>query len=136
MKLIIAIIRPEKLPEVKKALLDADVFRMTASNCIGSGEQKGYLEEYRGVIHEVRLLKKVRLEMAVNDSFVKTTVDAIIQGARTGSIGDGKIFILPLEEAIRIRTGERGVGAIGGVSKEASKKQKKKPVEDRSMPGG
>ena len=135
MKLIIAIIRPEKLPDVKKALWGAVVSRMTVSNCIGCGEQKGYLEEYRGVIHEVRLLKKIRLEIAVNDSYVKTTVDAIIKGARTGSIGDGKIFLLPLEEVIRIRTGEKGVGAIGGASEEASKKQRKKPIEGRSMLG-
>src|SRR3989338_4448061 len=131
MKLIIAIIRPEKLPDVKKALWDADVFRMTVSNCIGSGEQKGYVEEYRGIIHEVKLLKKVRVEIAVNDSFVKPVVDAIIKGAKTGSIGDGKIFILPIEDAIRIRTGEKGVEAIGGASREVSKIHRKKPSAEK-----
>jgi nitrogen regulatory protein P-II 1 len=125
MKLIIAIIKPEKLPDVKKALWDAKVYRMTVSNCIGCGEQKGFTETYRGVIHEVKLLKKVRLEIAVNESFVKPTVDAIIKGARTGKIGDGKIFILDIFECIRIRTGEKGISAIGGESVEINRLKSK-----------
>jgi nitrogen regulatory protein P-II 1 len=113
MKLIIAIIQPEKLPDVKQALFKADVHKMTVSNVIGAGQQKGFIETYRGVISEVNLLKKIRIEIAVNDSFVKPTVDAIIKGARTGKIGDGKIFIQSLDECIRIRTGEKGKSAIG-----------------------
>lgn len=113
MKLIIAMIQPHKLPDVKKALFDADVHKMTVTNALGCGQQKGFTETYRGVIHEVNLLKKVRLEIAVNESFVKATIDAIIKGARTGKIGDGKIMVLDLGECIRIRTGETGREAIG-----------------------
>ncbi|MDI3543100.1 MAG: nitrogen regulatory protein 2 [Candidatus Atribacteria bacterium] len=113
MKLIIAMIQPYKLPDVKKALYDANIFKMTVTNALGCGQQKGYTETYRGIIHEVNLLKKVRVEIAVNDDFVDPTVEAIIKGARTGRIGDGKIFVLDLPECIRIRTGERGEKAIG-----------------------
>lgn len=113
MKLIIAMIQPHKLPDVKKALYDAEVYKMTVSNVLGCGQQKGYTETYRGVIHEVNLLKKVRLEIAVNEDFVESTINAIIKGAKSGKIGDGKIFILDLPECIRIRTGERGGEAIG-----------------------
>lgn len=113
MKLIIAMIQPHKLPDVKKALFDAEVYKMTVTNALGCGQQKGYTETYRGVVHEVNLLKKVRLEIAVNEDFVEPTIDAIIKGARTGKIGDGKIFVLDLLECIRIRTGERGNKAIG-----------------------
>jgi len=113
MKLIVAVIQPEKLTDVKKALFDAQVFKMTVSNVIGCGQQMGYKEKYRGGISEVNLLKKVRLEIAVNEKFVQPTVDAIIKGARTGRIGDGKIFILDMPECIRIRTGETGGEAIG-----------------------
>ena len=113
MKLIVAMIQPHKLPDVKKALYDKEVFKMTVSNALGCGQQKGFTETYRGVIHEVNLLKKVRLEIAVNENFVEPTVEAIINGARTGTIGDGKIFVIDLPECIRIRTGERGGNAIG-----------------------
>ena len=113
MKLIVAMIQPHKLPDVKKALYDKEVFKMTVSNALGCGQQKGFTETYRGVIHEVNLLKKVRLEIAVNEAFVEPTIEAIISGARTGTIGDGKIFVLDLPECIRIRTGERGGNAIG-----------------------
>lgn len=113
MKLIIAMIQPHKLPDVKKALYDAQVYKMSVTNALGCGQQKGYTETYRGVIHEVNLLKKVRLEIAVNENFVQPTIDAIIKGARTAKIGDGKIFVLDLPECIRIRTGERGSEAIG-----------------------
>jgi nitrogen regulatory protein P-II 1 len=111
--MIIAIIQPTKLPDVKKALFDADVRKMTVTNVIGSGQQAGYTEHYRGNIIEVNLLKKVRIEIAVNDNFVKPTIDAIIKGARSGKIGDGKIFVFDLPQCIRIRTGEEGSEAIG-----------------------
>jgi nitrogen regulatory protein P-II 1 len=113
MKLIIAMIQPHKLPDVKKALFEAQIHKMTVSNVLGCGQQKGYTETYRGVIHEVNLLKKIRLEIAVNDEFVEPTIKAIIKGAKTGKIGDGKIFVLNLEDCIRIRTEEKGNEAIG-----------------------
>jgi nitrogen regulatory protein P-II 2 len=113
MKLIIAYIQPHKLQDVKKSLYQAEVFKVSVTNAVGCGSQKGYHESYRGVDVEVNLLKKVRLEIAVNEAFVEKTVEAIIEGARTGNIGDGKIFIVDLPECIRIRTGERGGAAIG-----------------------
>ncbi|MDR2095128.1 MAG: P-II family nitrogen regulator [Treponema sp.] len=113
MKLVIAYIQPHALNEVKQELYKAEVYKMSVTNAMGCGQQKGYVEQFRGVEMEVNLLKKVRLEIAVNDNFVKPTVDAIIRGARSGEIGDGKIFILPIEECIRIRTGETGSVAIG-----------------------
>ncbi len=113
MKLIIAMIQPHKLPDVKKALYDADVHKMTVTNALGCGQQKGFSETYRGVITEVNLLKKIRLEIGVNEDFVEPTIKAIIEGAKTSHIGDGKIFVLDLGECIRIRTGERGSLAIG-----------------------
>jgi len=113
MKLIIAYIQPEKLNDVKKSLYDEGVYKMSVTNALGCGQQKGFHESYRGVDIEVNLLKKVRLEIAVNDDFVDPTINAIIQGARTGTIGDGKIFVLDLPECIRIRTGETGGEAIG-----------------------
>ena len=113
MKLIIAMIQPHRLPEVKKALYEAEVHKMTVTNALGCGQQKGFTETYRGVISEVNLLKKVRLEIAVNENFVQPTINAIIKGARSGKIGDGKIFVLDLPECVRIRTGERGDDAIG-----------------------
>jgi nitrogen regulatory protein P-II 1 len=113
MKLIIAYIQPHKLEDVKKALVKADVGKMSVTNSVGCGEQMGYEESYRGIKFEVNLLKKVRLEIAVNEDFVQKTVDAIISAARTGEIGDGKIFILELADCIRIRTGDHGKAAIG-----------------------
>ena len=113
MKLITAYIQPHKLNDVKRTLYQAEVHKMSVTNALGCGAQKGYHESYRGVPFEVNLLKKVRLEIAVNEDFVDKTVDAIIEGARTGQIGDGKIFVTDLPECIRIRTGERGNEAIG-----------------------
>jgi nitrogen regulatory protein P-II 2 len=113
MKLIVALIQPHKLPDVKKALYESEVYKMTVTNALGSGQQKGYTETYRGVIHEVNLLKKLRLEIAVNEEFAKPTIEAIIKGAQTGQIGDGKIFVLDLPECTRIRTSESGKDAIG-----------------------
>ena len=113
MKLITAMVKPEKLDDVKKALFDADIHKMTVTSCVGCGQQRGYEETFRGAVTEVNLLKKMRLDIAVNEEFVDATVEAIIKGARTGTIGDGKIFITDLGECIRIRTGEKGHDAIG-----------------------
>lgn len=113
MKLIIAYIQPHKLEDVKKALAQADVGKMSVTNSLGCGAQMGYEESYRGIKFEVNLMKKVRLEIAVTEPFLEKTVDTIIQSARTGEIGDGKIFVLDLADCIRIRTGEKGKEAIG-----------------------
>ena len=113
MKKIEAIIQPEKLDDVKEELFKANVTKMTVSRVKGCGQQKGYTESYRGVIYKVNLIPKVKIEIAVNEKFVKPTVEAIIRGARTGTIGDGKIFVSDLSECIRIRTGEEGHAAIG-----------------------
>ena len=113
MRLIVAMIQPHKLPDVKKSLFEADVHKMTVTNVLGCGQQKGFSETYRGVVHEINLLKKVRLEIAVNEDFVDKTVEAIIKGAKTGKIGDGKIFVTELQKCIRIRTGEEGRDAVG-----------------------
>ena len=113
MRLIVAYIQPEKLNDVKQALYAAEVYKISVSNALGCGQQKGYHETYRGVDIEVNLLKKVRIEIAVNQEFVQPTIDAIVEGARSGEIGDGKILVLPLERCIRIRTGEEGNSAIG-----------------------
>jgi nitrogen regulatory protein P-II 1 len=113
MNLVIAYIQPHKLKDVKKALYKSEVYKVSVTNALGCGEQLGYEESYRGIKFEVNLLKKVRLEIAVNEEFVEKTIDAIIEGAKTGQIGDGKIFVLDLGECIRIRTGERGKKAIG-----------------------
>lgn len=115
MKLIIAIIQPSKLEDVKSALSEVEVVRLTIMDCQGFGRQKGQTEVYRGKEISVNLLRKVQLMIAVNDHFVEPTINAIIKGGRSGpsgEIGDGKIFVLPLEDCIRIRTGERGSEAI------------------------
>ncbi|MEX2118428.1 MAG: P-II family nitrogen regulator [Pirellulales bacterium] len=115
MKLIIAIIQPSRLEAVKAALTEVEVFRLTVMDVQGFGRQKGHTETYRGHEFSVNLLRKVQLQIAVNEDFVEPTIEAIIKGGRTGAsgeIGDGKIFVLPLEDCIRIRTGERGSEAI------------------------
>ncbi len=115
MKLIIAIIQPAKLEAVKEALNEVEVVRLTVMDCQGFGRQRGQTEIYRGRELTVNLLRKVQLQIAVNEEFVQPTIDAIIAGGRSseqGEIGDGKIFVLPLEDCIRIRTGERGPEAI------------------------
>ena len=115
MKLIIAIIQPNKLEAVKEALTEVEVFRLTVMDCQGFGRQKGQTEVYRGHEFTVNLLRKVQLQIAVNDDFVEPTVSAIMKAARTGEegeIGDGKVFVLPMDDCIRIRTGERGQEAI------------------------
>jgi len=115
MKLILAIIQPSKLEDVKTALSDVEVVRLTIMDVQGFGRQKGQTEVFRGREISVNLLRKVQLQIAVNDDFVEPTINAIIQGGRTGEtgeIGDGKIFVLPMDDCIRIRTGERGPEAI------------------------
>ena len=113
MKLIVAIIQPFRLEEVKQALYDADVQLITVSEVLGHGRQGGVTEVYRGTRETGNLLRKIRLEIAVNDDFVERTLKAIVAGAKTGELGDGKIFVHNLEECVRIRTEERGPGAIG-----------------------
>ncbi len=113
MKLITAYIQPYKLNKVKQELFKEKIYKVSVTNALGCGQQKGYTESYRGIDIEVNLLKKIRIEIAVNEDFVKPTVQAIIAGSRTGNIGDGKIFITPIEECIRIRSGETGRKAIG-----------------------
>ncbi len=113
MKLIIAIIQPYKLEAVKQELYKEEVNLITASEVLGHGRQKGVTEIYRGAKETGNLLKKIRLEIAVNENFVEPTIKAIIKGAKTGETGDGKIFVLDLKECIRIRTEERGSLAIG-----------------------
>jgi len=113
MKLVIAYIQPDRLHHVKKSLTDVGVARMSVSNALGCGQQRGFTETYRGTEFEVQLLKKTRLEIAVNDDYLERTREAIIKGARTGGFGDGVIFVLELAECYRIRTGESGAPAIG-----------------------
>ena len=113
MKLVIAIIQPNKLEEVQSELYKAEVNLMTVSEVLGHGRQKGYAEVYRGVKEMGNLLKKIRLEIAVNDNFLEPTIRAIVKGAGSGETGDGKIFVLDLNECVRIRTEERGSLAIG-----------------------
>ena len=112
MKLIIAYIQPERLNAVKQALYEREIYKLSVTNALGCGQQGGYVHMYRVAVEEVTLLKKMRLAIAVNDNYVEKTIEGIVAGARTGEIGDGKIFVLPMDECIRIRTGERGSAAI------------------------
>lgn len=113
MKMIVAIIQPHRLEEVKEALYEADVDLITVSEVLGHGRQKGVTEFYRGVKESGNLLRKIRIDIAVNNDFVEPTIAAIIKGAKTGEVGDGKIFVYDLKDCIRIRTEERGSIAIG-----------------------
>jgi len=115
MKLIMAIVQPNRLEAVKEALTEVEVFRLTVVDCQGFGRQKGQAATYRGPDFAINLLRKVQLQIAVNEEFVEPTIQAILKGAKTGEkgeIGDGKIFVLPMDDCIRIRTGERGSDAI------------------------
>ncbi len=113
MKLIIAIIKPDRLEAVKEELYKADVNLITVTEVLGHGRQMGVTEVYRGAKEMGNLLRKIRLEIAVNEAFAEPTIKAIIKGAQTGEVGDGKIFVLELAECVRIRTEERGGTAIG-----------------------
>ena len=114
MKLIIAIIQPEELPDIKEELLKNKIYKFTVSNALGQGKEVPITEVYRGIAHEISLLKKVRLEIAVNDKYVDKAVDSIVKVAQNAKDnGRGKVFILPIEECIRLRTNERGNEAIG-----------------------
>jgi len=113
MKLIIAIVQPHRLEQVKEELYNEEVNLITVSEVLGHGRQKGVTEVYRGMKETGNLLRKIRLEIAVNDNFVEPTIRAITKGAQTGEMGDGKVFVLPLDECVRIRTSERGSNAIG-----------------------
>ena len=113
MKYVVGIIQPDRLDEVLKRLTDEEVHLGTVSNVLGRGRQKGIAQVYRSHKEQGSLLKKVKLEIAVNEAFVEKTVKAILGGAQSGQIGDGKVFILDLHECVRIRTGERGGEAIG-----------------------
>ena len=113
MKLIVAIIKPERLEAVKQELYKVDVNLMTVNEVLGHGRQMGVTEVYRGVKEMGNLLRKIRLEIAVNEVFGDPTISAILKGAQTGTMGDGKIFVLDLVECVRIRTEERGSTAIG-----------------------
>jgi nitrogen regulatory protein P-II 1 len=113
MRYVIAIIQPDRLAEVLQRLTDNEIHLVTVTSVLGRGRQKGIAEVYRSHKEGGSLLKKVRLEIAVNETYVQPTIDAVIAGARTGQIGDGKIFILDLARVIRIRTGEEGSEAIG-----------------------
>ncbi|HBL25148.1 MAG: P-II family nitrogen regulator [Syntrophorhabdaceae bacterium] len=113
MKLIIAIIQPDRLESVKQELYKEDVNLITVNEVLGHGRQMGVAEVYRGIKEMGNLLRKIRLEIAVNEDYVEKTIRAIIKGAQTGETGDGKIFVLDLVECVRIRTEERGGVAIG-----------------------
>jgi nitrogen regulatory protein P-II 1 len=113
MKLVIAYVQPERLNSVKQSLFEAEITKMSVTNALGCGQQGGYHESYRGADVEVNLLKKVRIELAINDQFVDQAIEAIVKGAKTGAIGDGKIFVINLEQCVRIRTSEAGELAIG-----------------------
>ena len=114
MKLIIAVIQPEELPDIKEELLKRKIYKFTVSNAKGQGKEIPVQEVYRGISHEISLLKKVRLEIALNDEFVEPAIEAISKVAKKeGDKGRGKIFVLPIEQCVRIRTGETGSKAIG-----------------------
>lgn len=113
MKLIITIIQPHKLEDILHELDEKEIYLKTVSNALGCGRQKGRTEVYRGKKETGNLLKKVRLEIAVNNNYLEPAISAIVKGAKTGNIGDGKIFVIDLADCIRIRTGERGSTAIG-----------------------
>ena len=129
MKLIVTIVRPERLHVVKEALFKVGVTGMTLSRVIGHGGEREVVEQYRGsaVLFEFR--DKVRIEMAVSEPFVEPTIEAILSAARTGEVGDGKIFVQPIESVIRIRTGERDVDALTPVNADEVQAQTRETME-------
>ena len=112
MKLVVAIVKPFKIEDIKEALSDVGVAGLTVSEARGFGRQRGHTEVYRGAEYQVDFVPKTRIEVMVDDAQVDGVIDAIVKSARTGKIGDGKIFVVPLEEVVRIRTGEQGVEAL------------------------
>ncbi|HEV8373222.1 MAG TPA: P-II family nitrogen regulator [Actinomycetota bacterium] len=112
MKLVVAVIKPFKLDEVKAALEGVGIQGLTVTDARGFGRQKGHTEVYRGAEYQVELLPKTRIEVLVDDEAADDVVKAVVAGARTGAIGDGKVWVLPVEQALRIRTGEMGVDAL------------------------
>jgi nitrogen regulatory protein PII len=116
-KLVIGIVRPEKANDVLEALYRAEVRGVSMRRVQGHGGELERVETYRGMTVKMGLAEKVRFEVAVSDSFVQATVDALCEGARTGQVGDGKIFVVPLEQAVRIRTGDTDTGAVTPVDK-------------------
>ena len=112
MKKVEAIIKPFKLDEVKEAISELGNFGMTITEVKGFGRQKGHTELYRGAEYVIDFLPKIKVELVVDDTMVEKVIEAIVNSARTGKVGDGKIFVLPVEDAIRIRTGERGETAL------------------------
>ena len=112
MKLVVAIIKPFKVEDVKEALRDVGVAGMTVTEARGFGRQRGHTEVYRGAEYQVDFLPKTRIEVMVEDAALDGVIDAIVKSSRTGKIGDGKVFVLPLEDVIRIRTGEQGAEAL------------------------
>lgn len=125
MKLITALIRPNKLSEVKESLFKAGVRGITISRVSGHGGQGGVVEQYRGSQYVVEFHDKVKLEIAVSEAFIDTTIDAIVKAARSGEVGDGKIFVQPLEQVVRIRTNERDDEALTPVQTEEKTKAKR-----------
>ncbi|MCE5277911.1 MAG: P-II family nitrogen regulator [Planctomycetaceae bacterium] len=113
MKYVIAIIQPDRLDEVLRRLEEKEIHLVTVTSVVGRGRQKGIAEVYRSHKEAGGLLRKTKLEIAVNDAFVQATIDAITEGGRTGAIGDGKIFVIDLDRCVRIRTGDEGPEAIG-----------------------
>ena len=112
MKMVMAIIQPNKLNRVKRLLYKNKINRFIISDCFGHSEEDSLIERYRGVEMEVDLLKKIRIELVVNDDFVDSAVNAILEGGKTGKIGDGKVFVSPIEKCYRISTGEEGESSI------------------------
>ena len=112
MKLITAIVKPHRIEEVKEALRDIGVNGLTTTDVEGFGRQRGHTEVYRGAEYSVDFVPKVRVEVVVDDSAVDKVVDVIVQAARTGKIGDGKVWVSPVETVVRVRTGERGTDAL------------------------
>ena len=114
MKMIMAIVQPEKLNRIKKLLFENDINRFVVDDCFGHSDEDSIIETYRGVEMEIDLKHKIRIQIAVNDEFVDKAVQAILKGGKSGKIGDGKIFVYPIEQCYRIATGEEGEISIGG----------------------
>ncbi len=130
MKLIVAVIRPEKLADVKRALFQVGVTGMTLTRVSGHGGERDIVQQYRGESVVLEFHEKVRIEMACSEPFVDRTIEAICRGARTGDVGDGKIFVLPLERTVRIRTGEQDNEALTAVNAEEVMRQTQRELRD------